>query len=174
MPGSGDHASRNDAWGLEQVSSAQIDQQRADPWCDEWFANGHSRWRGNVVERQCNWQRSGNAPRPRHSARHDWCLHGFGSIWGTGAIDAATIRRGSLHRIEHLPHYRNRYRRNGTHAGIGDRACPISMAGAECPLLADIKPVRVMSALPPIADIPQCRWDVRKVTISDIGFELRR
>jgi hypothetical protein len=25
-----------------------------------------------------------------------------------------------------------------------------------------------MSALPPIADIPQCRWDVRKVPLADI------
>jgi hypothetical protein len=29
--------------------------------------------------------------------------------------------------------------------------------------------VRVMSALLPIADIPQCRWDVRKVPLTDIG-----
>jgi hypothetical protein len=26
-----------------------------------------------------------------------------------------------------------------------------------------------MSALLPIADIPQCRWDVRKVPLTDIG-----
>ena len=64
----------------------------------------------------------GDSPRPRHPARHDRCVHGFGSIRCAGAIGAATIRCRSLHRIEHLPHHRNRYRRHGPHAGFGDRA----------------------------------------------------
>ncbi len=37
-------------------------------------------------------------------------------------LNSETIRRRSLHRIEHLPHHGNRYRRHGTDAGIGDRA----------------------------------------------------
>src|SRR5665809_127977 len=122
MPGAGDHASRNHAWGLEQPSRAQVDREGADPWRNEWFANGYRRGRGDVVKRRWKRQRSGDGPRSRHPARHDGCLHGFGSIRCAGAIDAATIRCGSLHRIEHLPHHGNRYRRYGTHAGIGDGA----------------------------------------------------
>jgi hypothetical protein len=35
--------------------------------------------------------------------------------------------------------------------------------------------VRVKSALPPIADIRRCRWDVRKVPTADVeGLLIRR
>ena len=122
MPGVGDHASWNHAWRLEQSSRAQVDRKRADAWRDERFADGYHCGVGNVVERRWKRQPSKRAPRPRHPTRHDRCLHGFGSIRCAGAIDAATIRCRSLHRIEHLSHHRNRYRRNGTYAGIGDHA----------------------------------------------------
>jgi hypothetical protein len=39
------------------------------------------------------------------------------------------------------------------------------------PLLQVNVPVRVISTLPPIADIPRCRWDVRKVPKADAGSE---
>ena len=58
----------------------------------------------------------------RHPARDDRRLHGLRSVRGAGAADAEAVRRGSLHRVEHLPHHRHRHRRHGAHAGIGDPA----------------------------------------------------
>ena len=49
MPGAGDHAARNHPWGPEQPSCAQVDREGADPWRNEWFADGYRRWRGDVV-----------------------------------------------------------------------------------------------------------------------------
>jgi hypothetical protein len=42
---------------------------------------------------------------------------------------------------------------------------------SQCPLWVisgHLSSVRVMSALPPIADIRRCRWDVREVPIVDM------
>ena len=75
------------------------------------------------------------------------------------AIGAATIRPGSLHRIEHLPHHRNRYRQHGTHAGIGDRARTLGRTSS---------PGGRMSALPSKAEMLTTGVDVRYVAEADI------
>src|SRR5262249_40110000 len=85
-------------------------------------ADEHRQGGGGVEARAGKEQRAERGRRPPHPVRHHRRLEGLRAVWRAGALDAATLRRGALDRIEHRSRHRNRYRQHGTHAGIGDRA----------------------------------------------------
>ena len=67
-----------------------IGKELADPWRNEWFADGHGRGRGDVVERQWKRQRSGDRPWPRHPARMTGACMASGLF---GVLVPLTLRR---------------------------------------------------------------------------------